>query len=72
MEADAKVVRERRMRRATRRPDEPLEDLLQKSRDQALALDFSATADPDEAQGRAGLVAASSGSMSDPAGPRGL
>lgn len=50
VEADVKVLREKRLRRATRRPDESLEDLLIKSRDQAEALDYAAGGDPDEVQ----------------------
>ncbi|CAL1143598.1 unnamed protein product [Cladocopium goreaui] len=50
VEADAKVMREKRLRRATRRPEESLEDLLIKSRDQAEALDYAAGGDSDEVQ----------------------
>ncbi|CAK8993819.1 unnamed protein product [Durusdinium trenchii] len=50
VEADVKVVREKRARRATRRPEEPLGDLLLKSRDQAEALGYAAGGDPDEVQ----------------------
>mmetsp|Transcript_22669 Transcript_22669/g.37050 ORF Transcript_22669/g.37050 Transcript_22669/m.37050 type:complete len:501 (+) Transcript_22669:70-1572(+) len=50
VEADAKVMREKRLRRVTRRPEESLEDLLIKSRDQAEALDYAAGGDSDEVQ----------------------
>eukprot|EP00438_Fugacium_kawagutii_P022718 Skav216424 [mRNA] locus=scaffold3139:236299:240250:- [translate_table: standard] len=50
VEADAKVIREKRLRRATRRPEESLDDLLIRSKDQAEALDYAAGGDPDEVQ----------------------
>eukprot|EP00435_Cladocopium_sp_Y103_P000954 s5089_g1.t1 len=50
VEADAKVMREKRLRRATRRPEESLDDLLIRSRDQAEALDYAAGGDSDEVQ----------------------
>lgn len=50
VDADVKVVRERRARRATRRPGEPLGETLRCCRDQVEALEFAAAGETDEVQ----------------------
>jgi len=50
VDADVKAMRERRARRTTRRPDEPIGDTLRFCRDQVEALDFAAEGEADEVQ----------------------